>query len=94
MGSPYDFGVCELVEVLMHAPHSRVWCQTLGLCDSRFYTCCLTHQQKKSKMLSVVYEKVCHMRAHMLVVGGVCHEIQEGKVCRWHQAIVLHIHQL
>ena len=20
MGSPYDFGVCELVEVLMHAP--------------------------------------------------------------------------
>ena len=37
MGSPYDFGVCELVEVLMHAPHSRVWCQTLGLCDSRFY---------------------------------------------------------
>ena len=47
VGSPYDFGVCELVEVLMHAPHSRVWCQTLGLCDSRFYKFCLTPQQKK-----------------------------------------------
>ena len=49
MGSPYEFGVCELVDVLMHAPHSRVWCQTLGLCDSRFYKFCLTHQQKKIK---------------------------------------------
>ena len=38
-------------------------------------------------MLSVVYEKVCCMSAFMIVVGGVTHEIQEGKLCRWHHAI-------
>ena len=53
VGSPYDFGVCELVDVLMHAPHSRVWCQTLGLCDSRFYKFCLTPQQKVDKSCSI-----------------------------------------
>ena len=53
VGSPYDFGVCELVDVLIHAPHSRVWCQTLGLCDSRFYKFCLTPQQKVDKSCSI-----------------------------------------
>ena len=31
LGSPYEFGECELVGVLRHAPPSRVGCPTLGL---------------------------------------------------------------